>query len=108
MLKSLRRHKKTQPRAVDFVNNRRTDYQCAMLGALGFSTGFIETKTGLSSGQIQYRLRTASISRKEFRNGTSPFAKMLIGHAKEVAAPRLEHHLRTHVTSSHAAYRAAA
>ena len=45
---------KATPRRVDFLNNR--DDQVLVLGQLGFSTDFICAKTGLSPGQIIYRL----------------------------------------------------
>lgn len=97
----------SERRYVDFTNNR-DDKKCALLGAMGFSSGFISTKVNLTEGQINYRLGRAEISRREFRNGTSPFAKLFLQHAREIAEPKLIAHLRTHAPESHANVRRAA
>jgi hypothetical protein len=54
------------------------DLQCAILGALGFSTQYIMEQTGLSACQISYRLRKGTIKRADYRNGTSDMAQRVM------------------------------
>jgi hypothetical protein len=86
------RHKPKQPRLVDYLHNR-ADYECALLGALGFSTRYIQSKTSLRTGQITYRLRKAQVSRMDFRNGQSVYAQMVLRNMRAVAEPKLIKHL---------------
>lgn len=53
-------------------------YQCCILASLGFSTQYIMAQTGLSAGQIAYRLRQASLKRADYRNGESEMAKRVM------------------------------
>lgn len=77
-----------KPRLVDFLNEK-DDHECAFLAAMGFSTYYIAERTGLSPCQITYRIKKAGLtsdsgaSRRDFRNGVSPFAKTLLGIARE-------------------------
>lgn len=66
-----------QPRRVDWWIYKE-DYECAYLGALGFSTRYIASRTGLTSGKITYRLKKATIRRMDYRNGSSPFATIVL------------------------------
>lgn len=79
-------------RLVDFVSKRK-DRECVLLGAMGFSTSYIMSKTNLSMGQVGYRLNKAGIYRAEFRNGSSVFAKAVLSTAREVVDTKLEKHL---------------
>lgn len=80
-------------RLVDFVNKKK-DRECAILGAMGFSTNYILSKTGLETGgRVQYRLRKAGIVRAEFRNGQSPFARIVLRNAHDQIDAELESHL---------------
>lgn len=54
------------------------DFECCLLGGLGFSSEVIHRRTGLSIGQIQTRLRKAGISRMNYRNGKSAFALAVV------------------------------
>lgn len=83
-----RRLKHGQPRLVDYMHNRE-DYECALLGALGFSSRYIQSKTGLRNGQITYRLQKAHIRRMDFRNGDSVYAKLVLRNMRSVAEPKL-------------------
>ena len=85
-LHSRRRYE--HPRLVDYMHVKE-DYECALLGALGFSSRYIQGKTGLRTGQITYRLRKAHISRMDFRNGQSVYAKMVLRNMRAVAEPKL-------------------
>jgi hypothetical protein len=53
------------------------DFECAYLGALGFSTKYIMLRTKLGGGQINYRLKKAHIRRIDYRDGNSDFATMI-------------------------------
>ena len=83
-----RRRLHERPRLVDYMHNAE-DYETALLGALGFSSRYIQSKTGLRTGQITYRLRKAQISRMDFRNGQSVYAKMVLRNMRAVAEPKL-------------------
>lgn len=54
------------------------DLECAILGLLGASTKGIIAATGLTLGQVKYRIKKADIQRREFRDGRTPFAKRII------------------------------
>lgn len=61
---------------VNWTSNE--DLQCAILGAIGFSTKFIAEKTGLTPCQIGYRLNKGRIKRADYRNGQSDMAEMVM------------------------------
>lgn len=65
------------PRRVDFFTFEE-DYRCAYLGALGFSTRYIQGQTKLTPGKISYRLKKAQIKRMDYRNGESEFASIVM------------------------------
>jgi hypothetical protein len=65
-----------RPNRIDWMND--DDLKCAIMGAMGFSSQYISEETGLSSGQIQYRLNKGSIKRKDYRNGKSDMAARVI------------------------------
>ncbi len=52
--------------------------RAAVLVACGYSDKFIREQTGLSPGQINYRAKQVHVSRREYRDGTSPFAKLMV------------------------------
>jgi len=78
-------HSRTQPRRVDFYFEAQ-DFQVVMLGSLGFSNLAICDITGLTVGQVMYRLmktergkRTGErSSRMKYRNGDGDIAKAVL------------------------------
>lgn len=70
---------RTNPKRVNWTSDE--DLQCAILGALGFSTKYIGEQTGLTNCQITYRLGKGSIKRKDYRNGESDMAQRVIQRA---------------------------
>jgi hypothetical protein len=68
--------KKTPPRRVSFEQND-DDFICAVLCLMGYSTQCIVNSTGLTPGQVTYRVTSAGLqwARHNFRNGTSKQAK---------------------------------
>lgn len=54
------------------------DLQCVILAGMGMSTQYIMAVTGLSAGQIAYRLRKAGVYRRDYRNGTSEVAQRML------------------------------
>jgi hypothetical protein len=68
---------RTLPCRVDFIMHDE-DFQVALLGSMGFSTTFIQKETGLTEGQVSYRLSKAAIKRKDYRDGESGEAEMVI------------------------------
>jgi len=67
---------KTRPMRVNWASDE--DPQCAILGAMGFSTRFIGEQTGLSPCQISYRLSKGRIKRADYRNGESEMAQRVM------------------------------
>lgn len=78
-------------RAVDFHNNV-SDFKCALLGAMGFSTQFITEKTGLSGSQIVYRLNKAGVKRTDYRNGKGKVARFVLRQTAETVQARLDNY----------------
>ena len=62
---------------------------CLHLGALGFATKLIERRTGLSHSQISYRLHRAGIRLRDYREGTTPIAQIVIDKTEEVVTKRV-------------------
>lgn len=89
-----RQPKRDRRRFVDYLAMDE-DHECALLGALGFSSNFIMKQTGLETvGKVTYRLKKAEIRRMDFRNGTSPWAKLMLRNMRDVAEPRLTEYLK--------------
>lgn len=82
------------PRRVDFFLYK-DDYECAYLAALGFSTAFIQNKTGLSSGKVTYRCKKAAIKRADYRNGASVYAQIVTRNLKPAVERELTQYLKT-------------
>lgn len=83
---------------VDFLRNQK-DLEAAVLASMGFDTEFIRRKTGLSPGQIGYRLKLAGVKRVEYRNGRSKLAQVVLGQlhgkAKAVVSSEIPAEFRT-------------
>lgn len=79
------------------VQNNTQDHLCVILALRGRSNRAIIQKTGLSPGQIHYRLKLFDVKRMEYRDGTSPFAVKIDKVTEELAEKALLDHLRTHV-----------
>jgi hypothetical protein len=88
----LEANKRAKPRRVDF-GLFKDDFECALLGSLGFSSAMIQSKTGLTSGRISYRLRKVSIKRMEYRNGESTMANLVYRNMR----PTIERELRSYL-----------
>lgn len=86
------KHLPATPRRVDLLKG--DDFHCALLGSLGFSTRLIHHRTGLTPGQIAYRLRMGSIKRQDYRNGDSPLAGRVLAQARRVAVNEVQSHIR--------------
>lgn len=54
------------------------DVECAIRALLGQSTEAIMLATGLSAGQVQYRISKAQINRWDFRHGRTQLASEMI------------------------------
>lgn len=80
----VREQDRTLPSRVDFFLNAN-DLRCVLLAAAGWSTAAIAMQTGLTVGQVVYRLHKSEkrraagtpTLRKAYRGGTSPVAKMI-------------------------------
>lgn len=66
----------TKPMRVTWAND--DELQCAILGALGFSTKMIMEQTGLTHCQVTYRLGKGRIKRADYRNGESAIAQRVM------------------------------
>jgi hypothetical protein len=60
----------------------QTDFEVLYLGACGQSTRFIQSQTGLTACQIQYRLSKDGIRRADFRNGESIYSGYILKLAR--------------------------
>jgi len=83
----------TTPRRVDFFKYEE-DYECAFLGALGFSTRFICSQTKLSPGKITYRLKKAHVRRMDYRDGYSEISSIMRKKMRPVISPELTRELK--------------
>ena len=73
-----------------FINFRdETDLEAVVLGACGLSTKAIMEKTGLSPGQVGYRLHKADVHRSDYRNGTG----MVWRYLEKTVAPKIRNRL---------------
>ena len=84
---------KKKPRRVDF-DIYKEDFDAAMLGALGMSSRFIESRTSLSHGKIAYRLKKAHVRRSDYRDGTSVFARIVLKHIAPLAKNEMRAYLK--------------
>lgn len=70
---------------VDFHANA-TDFQCVLLAAIGWGSAAIADYTGLTEGQVQYRIGKAETGRRKgeatarqmYRTGKSPVAQSVV------------------------------
>ncbi len=92
-----KQHEEPEPfaprRHVDFFTEQ-SDFEVALLGSLGFGTDYIAAKTGLSAGQVVYRLHKAHVKRSDYRAGTSPVARAMLQNAKRLSAPLVRRELQ--------------
>jgi hypothetical protein len=73
---------------VDFVANHK-DLEVLVLGSLGFSTSFIQVRTGYTVSQILYRLRLGSIKRADYRDGKGSIARSVMGTSRSIVEKRV-------------------
>ncbi len=65
-----------KPIPVNWV--RSDELECRILGGMGLSTKCIMERTGLTHSQVTYRLHKAGVKRKDYRDGTSDMAHLVI------------------------------
>lgn len=82
-------------RRVDYFRETE-DYECALLGAMGFSTRFILSRTSLRQGQVTYRLKKAHIRRADYRNGDNEMATLMLKNMR----PTVEKHLTQYLKNN--------
>lgn len=78
------------------------DYHVVLLASMGFTFNVIASQTGMSFGQISYRLRRANRNRKpherinsiNYRNGSSDAARAVIQLASKKVAQIINPELR--------------
>jgi len=80
-------------RRVDFFSND-ADYECAVLGSMGFSTKCIIRHTKLRPGQITYRLKRAAIRRIDYRDGSSETATLVMRSMRTAIDKEVVDHLK--------------
>lgn len=71
------------------------DFECVLLGRFGMTMATIAQFTGLSKGQVSYRLKKAGIRTTDFRYGKGEFASMVFGVATKPGARLVISELRT-------------
>ncbi len=72
-----------------------SDHECGVLLTAGMSTAYIQSKTGLTNGQISYRGKKWLISRSDFRNGRGPWAQIMLRNMKPILEHDLNHYIRS-------------
>ena len=82
---------------ITFKPQRGEDFQCVVLGALGFSADNIGQQCGLSRGQVYYRMRKAGLRLRDYRDGRTPVAKAVVRHAKGYAVQVVRKVLVAHI-----------
>jgi hypothetical protein len=83
-----------KPRRVDFLTNA-IDLRVLSLGALGFGNYCIGKLTGLTNGQINYRLRKGETKRSSYREGRSTSAQIVLTQAESAIAKAIAARLRS-------------
>lgn len=73
---------------------RQEDYECVMLAKFGMTHDTIASFTGLSKGQVGYRLKKAGVKVTDFRMGIGAYAQIVMQHTAARAAKLLVHELR--------------
>jgi hypothetical protein len=91
-------HTPVHARRVNLLHGE--DFHCVMLASLGFSSRLIQSRTGLSTGQIGYRLRMGSIKRRDYRNGDSQLADRILNQSHRIAVSDVRSHIEK-VLSTH-------
>ena len=84
-------HTPVHARRVNLLHGE--DFHCVMLASLGFSSRLIQSRTGLSTGQIGYRLRMGSIKRRDYRNGDSQLADRILNQSHRIAVSDVRSHI---------------
>ena len=91
--------KKKSPRRVDFIGDR-IDHALLTYIGLGYSSKFIQARTGLAPWQISYRamkLRRLGISRDDYRNGRGLVARIVERQAEKQIDAALIWYLEAHL-----------
>jgi alkylhydroperoxidase family enzyme len=81
------------------INYRSAEnFLCCRLALLGFSTDLIVRKCGLSESQVFYRLRKAGILRRDYRDGQTSIARIVIQQTQKATRRDLEERLQPLLT----------
>lgn len=70
-----------------------TDFDCVLMASFGRSNRSISKETGLTFGQINYRLKKSMTLRKDYRDGLSSIAKQLYQAGKPLIESKLRKEL---------------
>lgn len=81
----------TKPLPTDPHTDSATEEACH-LGALGYSTKMIQRATGFTPCQVNYRLHQQGIKRKDYRDGTSAVAQLVLATTKKIVLSELRQH----------------
>jgi len=90
---------RTVPQRVDFIGNRDDQLLLTYVG-MGYTSKFIESRTGLTRCQISYRsmkLNRLGISRSAYRNGLGVVASIVEREAVKKIEAALVRHLQAHL-----------
>jgi hypothetical protein len=81
---------RTKPRPVDLLGDPEA-FEAVLLGALGRSTKFIQSRTTFTPSQIAIRLKRGNVRRMDYRNGVSPVAALV----EEMAMSKVKKFIRS-------------
>jgi len=72
----------------------REDQKALVMGSLGFSATHIAEQTGLSTGQVYYRLGKMGIRLRDYRNGLNPIGRHVLRAATGYVQKRVDTQVR--------------
>jgi hypothetical protein len=89
---------KSSPKFVDYHSSAR-DFQCVLLASIGWSTLAISNYTGLTEGQVAYRIEKSERGRRKgdstqrtmYRQGRSGVAHVVVQTITKAASPVSQH-----------------
>lgn len=73
---------------------KQEDFETVVLARFGMSLKTIAAFTGLTIGQVAYRLAQAKVRTRDYREGRGPIAAMVFGYCTKRAARQITEDLR--------------
>lgn len=68
---------------------KQKDFDCVLLAQFGMTMKTIAKHTGLTTGQVSYRLKKSNVKIQDFRRGVGPYAQMVFQYLGRRAAQQV-------------------